>query len=93
MAEFCLKCFNKINETNDDENKYIMSEYLDVCEECGEWKRVVVCTRRTYYIHKYRFIIFPFKVIFLIFYIMWRLFIIPYTMYKTVKSNKKDASD
>ena len=67
MAEFCLECFNKINETTDDESKYIMSDYLDLCEECGEWKRVVVCPRRTYHLHKFRFILYPFKATFLIF--------------------------
>ena len=92
MAEFCLECFNKINETNDDETKYIMSDYLDLCEECGEWKSVIVCPRRTYYLHKFRFILFPFKIIFLIFYLMWRFVIIPYTIYKGIKKNKKDAS-
>ena len=91
MAEFCLKCFNKINETNDDESKYIMSDDLDLCEECGEWKRVVVCSRRTFYLHKFRFIIFSFKVVFLIFYLIWRFIIIPYTIYRMI--NKIDASD
>lgn len=93
MAEFCLECFNKINETNDDECKYIMSDDLDLCEECGKWKKVVVCSRRIYYLRKYRLIIFPFKVIILILYILWRFFIIPYTIYKSMKIKKKDASD
>ena len=70
MAEFCLECFNKINETNDDECKYILSEQLDVCEECGEWKRVVICPRSKYYLNKLHFILFPFKVVFLVFYLM-----------------------
>ncbi len=92
MAEFCLECFNKINETNDDESKYIMSDYLDLCEECGEWKRVVVCPRRTYYLFRCRFILFPFKIFLLILYIFWRLIIMPYTVYQIIRI-KKDASD
>ena len=93
MAEFCLECFNIINETNDNEDKYIMSEDLDLCEGCGKWKNVVVCTRRAYYLRKYRLILFPFKVIILILYILWRFFIIPYTIYKSMKIKKKDASN
>lgn len=91
LAEFCLECFNKINETSFVAKDVIISNYLDVCEECGEWKKVVVCSRRTYYMYKLRFILFPFRVVFLIFYLIWRLFIIPYTVYKMI--NKKDASD
>lgn len=46
MAEFCLDCLNKINGTNYDESKYIISDDLDLCEGCGEWKPVVVAVRR-----------------------------------------------
>ena len=49
MAEFCLGCWNKINGTNDDKRKYIISKDLDLCEECGEWKNVIVAERRSYY--------------------------------------------
>lgn len=92
MAEFCLECFNKINETSDDESEYIMSDNLELCEECGEWKSVVVCTRSEYYLQKFRFFIFPFKIIFLLLYFLWRFFIIPYTIYRNYKT-KIDASD
>ena len=47
MAEFCLDCLNKINGTNYDESKYIISDDLDLCEGCGEWKPVVVAMRRS----------------------------------------------
>lgn len=63
MAEICLDCWNKINGTNDSPKKYILSEDLDLCEECGEWKNVIVITRRAYYFRKFRFILFPVKVI------------------------------
>ena len=42
MAEFCLKCWNKINNSNDSEEIYIISKDLDLCEGCGKWKRVIV---------------------------------------------------
>ena len=52
MAEFCLECWNKINETNDSESKYVISKDLDLCEECGEWKNVIVAERKNYYLGK-----------------------------------------
>lgn len=42
MAEFCLDCWNKIMGSNDSSRKYILSEDLDLCEECGEMKPVIV---------------------------------------------------
>ncbi len=42
MAEFCLKCFNKINETHYTRLQVKRSKELDLCEGCGEYKRVVV---------------------------------------------------
>lgn len=45
MAEFCLKCWNNINQRNDTERSLILSEELDLCEECGEWTHVVVRVR------------------------------------------------
>lgn len=48
MAEFCLECWNRINETNDGEERYVISKELDLCEGCGEWKRVIICERRYY---------------------------------------------
>ena len=46
MAEFCLECLNKINETNDSKWRYVLSWEKDLCEECGQSKRVVVVERR-----------------------------------------------
>ena len=48
MAEFCLECWNKINETNDPPGKYRLSGELDYCEECGQRKRVIVSMKRRY---------------------------------------------
>ena len=42
MAEFCLDCWNKIMGSNDSSRKYMLSEDLDLCEECGEMKPVIV---------------------------------------------------
>lgn len=46
MAEFCLECLNKICNTNDNERKYILSDELYLCEECGKMKHVVICYRK-----------------------------------------------
>ena len=48
MAEFCLKCWNKINDTNDDESMYVMSEDLDLCDCCGEFAHIIVRERDEY---------------------------------------------
>ena len=41
MAEFCLNCWNEMNETHLTEEDVILTEYLDLCEGCGEFKQVV----------------------------------------------------
>ncbi len=45
MAEFCLDCWNKINETSDSPHRYVLSDEEEFCEECGEWKQVIVAER------------------------------------------------
>ena len=45
MAEFCLECWNKINETNDSKCRYVMSWGKDLCEECGQYKSVIIVER------------------------------------------------
>lgn len=45
MAEFCLDCWNRMNETNDPPKKYVISKELELCEGCGEWKPVIVKMR------------------------------------------------
>lgn len=86
MAEYCLNCWNSINNTNDSEQKYIFSDEPDLCEGCGEWKKVIVMDRKYYYQYKFRFIIFPFKMIYKIIYLLWRIVILPYLIYKYKKA-------
>lgn len=45
MSEICLKCWNKINGTKESSWRYVISWEHDLCEECGEWKRVIVKER------------------------------------------------
>ena len=45
MAEICLECWNKLNETNDSRLRYVLSWDRDFCEECCQFKRVIVVER------------------------------------------------
>lgn len=85
MAEFCLDCWNEINQTNDPTSKYIFSKELDLCERCGELKYVIITTRKNHYRRKLRFVILPFRIIRTIFYVLWRLLTLPYWFYKYKK--------
>ncbi len=53
MAEFCLDCWNKLNEINDSPRRYVISRELDLCEGCGEYKRVIVAERLWSRVQKY----------------------------------------
>ncbi|MBR3576619.1 MAG: hypothetical protein IKL42_04350 [Clostridia bacterium] len=89
MAEFCLDCWNKINETNDPAIKYIISKDLDLCEGCGPFKHVIVVERSFYWYRKLRFIIAPFKFIGILIYAIIKLPAFFVCLYKERK-NKKD---
>lgn len=41
MAEFCKECYVKICGGNEND-KFVLSRELDLCEGCGEYKQVVV---------------------------------------------------
>lgn len=90
MAEFCLDCWNKMNETNDSKRKYIMSEELDLCEGCGEWKPVIIMERKEYYMYKLRYLLLPFKIICGILCLIFNLLILPYLMLRDYKHKDKD---
>ena len=49
MAEFCLECWCKLNGTRKDRWRYMLSLDKDLCETCGEFKRVVVGDRSLYW--------------------------------------------
>lgn len=79
MADFCLDCWNKLNGTNYKERKYILSKERYFCEECNEFKNVIIVERKYYYLHKFRYLLFPFKII-------WIIFTLPYRLYRYLKS-------
>lgn len=82
MEDFCLDCWNKMNKTNDPPKKYVISKDLDVCEGCGKWRRVILAERKYFYLHKFRYIILPFKIAYAIILLFGRILILPYTIYK-----------
>ena len=43
MAEFCLKCFNELNDTDYQTNEVWLEE--DFCEGCAVWQPCVVDLR------------------------------------------------
>ena len=45
MAEFCFDCLQKLDGCLYDPKDFIISDDLDLCEGCGEWKHVVVVRR------------------------------------------------
>lgn len=67
MAEFCPKCWNEINDTNYPENKYVLSDDLEMCEGCGEFKRVIVTERKSPYFKRLNYLTAPHKMIYMIF--------------------------
>ena len=56
MAEFCLSCWNKINNIHDGPEEYVISKELELCEGCGKWKHTIVTKRRRYNTPKRRFL-------------------------------------
>lgn len=63
MAEFCLDCWNKLNGTQDTQREWLLSEELDLCEGCGQWKHVIVKARE----HKSLYDLFHFRRFLLVF--------------------------
>ncbi len=45
MAEFYLDCWSKLNKTNYTERDYLLSDELDLCEGCAQFKRVIIRER------------------------------------------------
>lgn len=45
MAEFCLDCLRELDGINYNETEFYVSDELELCEGCGEWKHVVIALR------------------------------------------------
>jgi len=47
MAEFCFESFIKYFDEKAEKSDLVISKDLDLCEGCAEYKRVVVCYRKS----------------------------------------------
>lgn len=54
MAEFCLDCWNQINDTRYTERDLVLSRRQDLCEGCGEYKQVIVRERRLKFLYDWK---------------------------------------
>ncbi len=55
MSEICFDCLNEIFGGNEDVKDYVLSDDLELCENCGDYKIVVITTRDFhYYFDKFR---------------------------------------
>ena len=48
MSEFCLECWNAINDTRDTEKRYLLSRDKELCEGCGLYKCVIIKERQSW---------------------------------------------
>ena len=48
MSEICVDCWNKELEKPDKPSKFIRSWGLELCEECGQYKRVIIRYKLSY---------------------------------------------
>ena len=53
MAEFCLDCWNKLNDSHLSKKDVNISKTLDLCEGCTSLKPVVVGYKRRYYLKRF----------------------------------------
>lgn len=78
MAEFCVECWIEIFARNDSPDEYAVTNYLDLCEGCGECKPVVIGKKKDIARRRIRRIFFPIRIILTTIYVLWRLLIFPY---------------
>lgn len=66
MSEICFDCLNEVFGGKEDAKNYVLSKSFDLCESCGEYKRVVITKRNLrYYARKFRSIIYPLLIVLL----------------------------
>ena len=63
MAAFCSDCLNRMNKTNKSEKQYIISKHTELCEGCGELKRVVIAKRGNFFLRVFSYFMIPIKVV------------------------------
>ncbi len=78
MAELCLDCLSEFTGRKEKKRKYVLSKDLDLCDNCGEWKNVVVMTKRAYYERKYKYLFSLLKGIHYVILVFLRLILLPF---------------
>ena len=63
MSEICLDCWNKKSNKKHSPKEFIISKELDLCEECGEYKPVIIAFREPFYIRIFFIFFLPFKIL------------------------------
>ena len=53
MAEFCVDCWNEINNTNDPCERFILTGHLELCEGCGQQKRTIAAIRKAWRLRRW----------------------------------------
>lgn len=48
MSEICLDCYNEIMKANDTKRKFIITRKPDLCEECRQFKPVIIRVKTRY---------------------------------------------
>lgn len=89
MADFCVECWNRINETNYPTTKYFVTRGNYLCEGCGEYKPVIIEEKKQYFIDWLYFFFFPLDYIVKALYVLWRMLILPYIIYKKHKKKPR----
>lgn len=46
MAEICFDCYNKLCGGTESRKEYHITRSLDLCEECGEYRPVIICMKK-----------------------------------------------
>ena len=64
MSEICFECFNKSNDYKYTPKDFIISKELGLCEDCGEYKPVIITFRRPFYVILYRSVCVIIRIIF-----------------------------
>lgn len=45
MAEFCLRCYNRMFHKKLKESDVVLDSALDICEGCGKYRHTVIAER------------------------------------------------
>ena len=62
MSEICLECWNKINQSNYKAYKYILSKEKELCEECGQLKKLLLLRANTIIYANFNMLFFLLKI-------------------------------